>query len=133
MLDMGDRRIGDDAMAEIEDMGARRKSRKDAVDRRIERLAARDERQRVEIALHRQMIGQGRIGPDGVDRFVQSAGIDPGPTTIGGEFTAPPFRKADQRRVGHKALPSLYDSTPASRPIGKVGDVPGRFWMLTNT
>src|SRR3546814_11076528 len=70
MLDMGYGRVGHDAMAEIEDMGANGKSRKDAVDRRIERRAAGDERKAVEIALYRQMPWHRRVGPGGIDRLV---------------------------------------------------------------
>src|SRR3546814_3440824 len=86
MLDMGYGRVGHDAMAEIEDMGANGKSRKDAVDRRIERRAAGDERKRVEIALYRQMRWQRRVGPGGIDRLVEPNRIDPRLVGIGGEL-----------------------------------------------
>src|SRR6218665_3832499 len=55
MLDMRDRRVGHDPMAEIEDMGTRRERRKDAVDRGVKRGAARNQRERIEIALHREL------------------------------------------------------------------------------
>src|SRR3546814_16772733 len=76
MLDMGYGRVGHDAMAEIEDMEANGKSRKDAVDRRIERRAAGDERKRVEIALYRQLSWQRRVGPGRNERLVEPARID---------------------------------------------------------
>src|SRR3712207_7247331 len=50
-LDMGDRGLGHDAVAEIEDEGPFRKRGEDVVHGRIERPAARDQRHRVEIAL----------------------------------------------------------------------------------
>ena len=78
MFDMGDRRVGHDTMAEIEDMGARPESRKDAIDRNIKRFTAGDERERVEIALHWQMWRQRGIGPSGIDRLVESDRIDAG-------------------------------------------------------
>src|SRR3546814_10543655 len=104
MLDMGYGRVGHDAMAEIEDMGANGKSRKDAVDRRIESRAAGDERKRVEIALYRQMRWQRRVGQGGIDGLVEPDRIDPRLVGIGGELAARALRKADGRRVGGLAL-----------------------------
>lgn len=83
MLDMRNRRVGHDAMAQIEDMGARRKGRKDAVDRSIERRAAGDERERIKIALHREMRWQDGIGPIRIDRLVEPDRIDAGFVGIG--------------------------------------------------
>src|SRR3546814_19298342 len=94
MLDMSDRRVGHDAMAEVEDMGTIGEGRKDAVDRRIERAAPRDERERVEIALHGKMRRQGGIGPDGIDRLVESDRIDPGLVGI----------RSEERRVGKECV-----------------------------
>ena len=52
-LDMLDRRVRRDAMAEIEDMRPAAHRREDRVDAVVERLAAGDEAQRIEIALQR--------------------------------------------------------------------------------
>src|SRR3546814_18212068 len=89
MLDMGYGRVGHDAMAEIEDMGANGKSRKDAVDRRIERRAAGDERKRVAIALYRQMPRPRRVGPGGIDRTRAPHRIHHPSVGIGAEAAAP--------------------------------------------
>jgi hypothetical protein len=51
-LDMRDRGFRQDAVAEIEDQPSFRVVRQHIVDRAIERRAARDQRQRIEIALH---------------------------------------------------------------------------------
>src|ERR1035437_9752836 len=52
-LDMGDRRVGQDAVAEIEDERPARKSVQHVVDFPIERAAACAQEQRIDIALHR--------------------------------------------------------------------------------
>src|SRR3546814_12004754 len=74
---------------------------KDAVDRRIERRAAGDERKRVEIALYRQMRWQRRVGPGGIDRLVEPDRIDPRLVGIGGELAA---RRSEERRVGKECV-----------------------------
>src|SRR3546814_14433936 len=89
MLDMGYGRVGHDAMAEIEDMGANGKRRKDAVDRRIERRAAGDERKRVAIALYRQMRWQRPVAPGGTDRHDAPHRNDTRLVRIGGPLDAP--------------------------------------------
>ena len=52
LLDMRDRGFGQDAVAEVEDQPAGRVICKHVVDRRIERRATGDQRQRIEIALN---------------------------------------------------------------------------------
>ena len=53
-LDMLDRRVRRDAMAEIEDVRAAAHRGKDRVDALVERLPAGDEAERIEIALQRR-------------------------------------------------------------------------------
>src|SRR4051795_11825977 len=76
LLDMGDRRLRLDAVAEIEDEPPLRKVRQRVVDRAVERIAAGDEHQRIEIALHGDLAlyalaDEGRlrspVDADGVD------------------------------------------------------------------
>src|SRR3546814_12297917 len=98
MLDRGDRGVGHDAMAEVEDMGTIGERRKDAVDRRIERAAPRDERERIEIALDRKMRRQGGVGPGRIDRLVDPDRIDAGLIGIGAQLAPGALRKADDRR-----------------------------------
>src|SRR3546814_14604240 len=64
MLDMRDRRVGHDAMAEVEDMGTIGEGRQDAVDRRIERAAPRDERERVELRSEERRAGKECVRTD---------------------------------------------------------------------
>src|ERR1700693_1860968 len=53
VLDMSNRRVGQDAMAEIEDEWAARQRGPHVVDFAVERRAAGAQRQRIDIALHR--------------------------------------------------------------------------------
>jgi hypothetical protein len=53
LLDMRDGRIGQDAVAKIEDMGPLRQSVNDVVDRRNKLCPPGNQRKWVEIALHR--------------------------------------------------------------------------------
>jgi hypothetical protein len=76
LLDMRDRRVGQDAVAEIEHMRALGESGKDPVDRGVERRAAGDQRERIEIALHRQVRGQRGMRPDRIDGLVDADRID---------------------------------------------------------
>ena len=52
---MRKRGLGQDAVAEIEDEATARKIRQHVIDRAIERVAAGHQRQRIEIALHRDL------------------------------------------------------------------------------
>ena len=65
-------------MAEIEDMGAGREALEDAVDLRVEPRAAGDQRQRIEIALQREPLGQGGDGGPRLDRRVEADRVDVG-------------------------------------------------------
>ena len=64
-------------MPEVEDVGPGGEGVKDALDRVAQRLAAGDQRERIEIALHGQVGGQLAIGPHRIDRLVEPDGIDP--------------------------------------------------------
>ncbi len=74
LLDMGDRCLRLDAVAEIEDEPPLRKIRQRVVDRAVERGAACDQHQRIEIALNRNLAlhalaDEGRLrGPVAADR-----------------------------------------------------------------
>ena len=52
---MGDRRLGQDAVAEVEDKRSSRQHSHDLIDLAVERRAAGQQRQRIDIALHRQL------------------------------------------------------------------------------
>ena len=64
----------------------------------IQFRAARDQRQRIKIALHRQAFGKLSIGPARIDRLVQPERIHPGFLRIGDKLAARPLGKADDRK-----------------------------------
>jgi hypothetical protein len=53
-LAQGGRRLGLDAVAEVEDKGLVRKGRKQGIDRAIERGTSSNKRERIHVALHRE-------------------------------------------------------------------------------
>ena len=58
------------------------------------RLAAGEQRQRIEIALHRQILRQLLRGPERIDRLVEAERVDPGLARISGELAARAFRES---------------------------------------
>lgn len=86
---MRNRHVGGNAMAQVKYMGAVGESGNDGVDRLIKRFAAREQRQRVKIALHGQSGGQNAVGPDGIDRFVEPERVNAGFARIGAKLARP--------------------------------------------
>src|SRR5947208_5718204 len=72
LFDVGDRRVLKNAVAQVEDVRATSECVKDALDRRAQSLAAREQRQWVEVALERQPLGQMLRCPCRIDRLVQT-------------------------------------------------------------
>ena len=101
---MGDRRVLLNTVTEVEDMWSPRERRKNPSNRLIERRGTRDQRQRIEIALHRKPVGQDRVRPLGIDSLVEADRIDPRFARIGGEFTPRSLGKTDDRRIGAARL-----------------------------
>ena len=75
---MLDRRFGHDSMAEIENMGAALKAAQHPLDLLVEPPSARDQRQRIEIALEREPLRQGGDGGLGVRGGVEADRVDVG-------------------------------------------------------
>ena len=69
---MFDRCLGQDTVAEIENVGSVSESLEHALDTFIESGAARDQRQRIEIALQRNPFGQSLDRYAGLDRGVEA-------------------------------------------------------------
>ena len=98
---MGDRRFRQDAVAEIENERSLRQGLDDRVDRAVERRAAGEKRQRIEIALYRpaglNLIAceaklHRPIEPDRIDRYRFEIARKLGPGAAG---------KADDARAGN--------------------------------
>src|SRR5262249_43759060 len=94
-LDVCDGRLRQDAVSQVEDKRALREYLENAVDRAVERSAAGDQRQRIEVALHRyapldlvphKYRIDGRIETHGVDRHVLH---------VAQQCAADPARKSD--------------------------------------
>src|SRR3954470_13764119 len=110
LLDMGDRRLRLDAVAEIEDEPPLRKIRQRVVDRAVERGAACDQHQRIEIALSpslglHALADEGRLrGP------VDADSVDAGRLDEPGELRTGTARKADDLRIRHLGAHALDDA-----------------------
>ena len=75
---MGDRRLRLDTMAEIEDQAPLRKIRQHIVNRAVERIAAGDQHQRIEIALHGDFALHALADEGGLGGPVDTDGVDAG-------------------------------------------------------
>src|SRR4051812_17100455 len=78
LLDMGDRRMLADAVAQVEDMRPVGKGIEDARGLPVDLRPAGLDQQRIEIALDRQALGQGLCRPERIDRLVEPQRVDPG-------------------------------------------------------
>ena len=96
---MLDRRFGQDAVAEIENMRAALKAAQHALDLLVEAPSARDQRQRIKIALERDPLGQSGDGGSGISGGVEANPIDSSEASELGKLCACAARKGDQRRV----------------------------------
>src|SRR4051812_772178 len=78
LLDMGDRRLRQDAVAEIEDERSIRECLHHRIDSTVERAAAREQCERIEIALHRHQVLHAVARKAAFDPPVEADGIDSG-------------------------------------------------------
>src|SRR5690349_8442209 len=111
LLDVGDRRFRLDAVAEIEDQSALAVARQYIIYRAIECRAARDQRQRIEIALHRHLALHGLPDHRGVGSPVDADGIDAGRADIIRQLPGSAAGKADDLRVRY-LLAYAFDNAP---------------------
>src|SRR3546814_16936807 len=93
-FDMRDRRVLADAVAQIEDVWAIVERGENAVNARIERGAAGEQGERIEISLYRHAFGQDRIRPRRLDGLVAPEHIDSGPARLAPELAARAFGTA---------------------------------------
>ena len=98
MLHMGDRRLGQDAVAEVEDMRPPGEGRQNPIDCAVEALATGKEREGIEIALHRQGLGKHAMRPFDVDVDIETEGAE---RAVRGhhEMAAVGARKSDDRQA----------------------------------
>src|SRR5688500_14701397 len=106
---MGDRGVLLNAVPQVEYVWSAGQRVKDPGDRFLQRLAASDQGERVEIALDRHPVGKLAAGPGRVDRLVESDRIHPGFAGIGAEPSARSLGKADDRHVGMASLQLIDD------------------------
>ncbi|PAV93663.1 hypothetical protein WR25_13239 [Diploscapter pachys] len=99
MFDMRDRGELADAMAEVEDVRPVTEGGERPVDARVQGRTTGEQRQRVEIALHRQPLRQHRVCPGRIHCLVEPDRVDASLTGIGGELAPCPLGKADDDRV----------------------------------
>src|SRR5215471_11325410 len=95
LLHMCDRRLRQDAVSEIEDEGPLGKHLKYVLHRAIERSAADEQRQRVEISLHRHAPLDLITRKNGIDRPIETDRIDRDVFDVAQERSADATRKSD--------------------------------------
>src|SRR5215467_15954499 len=95
LLHMCDRRLRQDAVSEIEDEGPLGKHLEYVVHRTIERSAADEQRQRVEISLHRHAPLDLITRKNGIDRPIETDRIDRDVFDVAQERSADATRKSD--------------------------------------
>src|SRR5689334_13414864 len=95
LLDMGDRRLRLDAVTEIEDEAPLSKIRKRDVDRAVECRAARDQHQRIEIALHGDLALHALADEGGLGGPVDADAVDAGRFDVTRQLRASAAREAD--------------------------------------
>src|SRR6202044_1507636 len=96
---MLDRRFGQEAVAEIENMRAALKAAQHALDLLVEAPSARNQRQRIKIALERYPLGQSSDGGSGISGGVEANRVDPSEPSEFGKLCACAARKSDQPRL----------------------------------
>src|SRR6185437_5703255 len=101
LLDMRDRRLGQDAVPEVEDEASARKRLKHRIDRTVERAAAGEQHQRIEIALHGPPALDLIASEDPIDHPIQPDGVDRHLLNITPQRRAGSTRKADDPRARH--------------------------------
>src|SRR5256885_5256048 len=94
-LHMCDRRLRQDAVSEIEDEGPLGKRLEYVIDRAVERAAAGEQHQRVEVSLHRHATLDLVTRKSGIDRPIETDGIDRNIFHIAQERSTDTTRKSD--------------------------------------
>src|SRR5262245_27303072 len=92
---MCDRRLRQDAVSEIEDEGPLGKRLEYVIDRAVERSAAGEQHQRVEVSLHRHAPLNLTTRKSRIDRPIEADGIDRNIFHVAQERSADTTRKSD--------------------------------------
>ena len=129
LLDVSDRRVGQDAVAEVEDErrpGERFENRIDAV---VERGTAGAQRQRIEIALHRTPALDLIARETQINHPIQTDSIDFNVLDVAFQIAAGTARKPDDLRARHRAPHIGNDSlrrrnAPAHEFAGRQNSCP---------
>src|SRR3954454_12599407 len=101
---MGDRRIRQNSVPEIEDVWSIGEGVKDSPGRRFELLAAGDKGQRIEVSLDWQLFRQLFRGPGRIDRLIETDRANSSLTRISAELAAGALGEADHRHFGMALL-----------------------------
>src|SRR5579885_276023 len=102
---MGNRRIGQNAVAKIEDERSVSERLEDRVDAAVERGTSGAQRQRIEIALNRPSLLD-VAGKTGIDHPVETYRVDRNALHVASEIAVRTTRKADDLRSWH-SLPDF--------------------------
>src|SRR5262249_31095860 len=103
LLHMCDRRLRQDAVPEIEDEGPLGKYLEYVVDRAIERGAAHEQRQRIEVSLHRHAPLDLITGKNAINRPIEADPINGDVSDVAQERGAHPTRKSNHLRARYVA------------------------------
>src|SRR5215207_10838760 len=109
LLDMRDRRLGQDAVAEIEDVGAALGGTKHGVDPMAKQVAAGDESDGIEVALRREFFGQ--LGQDDVEveRPIERDGVSEARLDDASEVRSTAANEDDRLRPRPRAFKAAHD------------------------
>src|SRR3954447_22922283 len=129
-LDVGDRRIRQDAVAEVENKWPGPKRGEDRIDAAVERGAARAQRQRIEVALHRTPALDLISRKIKVNHPIQTNGIDLNILDVALQIAARAPWEPDYLRARHRAPHIGNDSfgrrnAPALKFVGRQNSCPG--------
>src|SRR5215471_17128238 len=130
LLHMCDRCLRQDAVSEIEDEGPLGKYLEYVVDRAIERCAADEQRQRIEVSLHRHAPLDLITGKNAINRPIEADRIDWNVFNVAHERRADATRKSNHLRIRYVAAYFRDDAlsgsdTPAMEFVLRQNAGPG--------
>src|SRR5215813_4776013 len=130
LLHMCDRRLRQDAVSEIEDEGPLGKCLEYVVHRAIERSSADEQRQRIEVSLHRHAPLDLITGKNRINRPIKADCIDRDVFDVAQESGTDATRKSDHLRIRYVAAYFCDDAlggtdTPAMEFVRRQNAGPG--------
>jgi hypothetical protein len=108
-LDMSDRRIRQNAVAEIENKRSSRKGLQNRLDCSIECISANQQRERIKVTLHRPMSLNVLAGETRFDHPIETDRVDRDSVEIACQLGSGPARKSDDLCVRNPPSHSAYD------------------------